>query len=48
MRPTSALAQAAQGQGTLVRVAGCAACWRYKKRTALRACGKPHPVMLAA
>jgi sporulation killing factor len=49
MKSKSSLVQAAEGQGSsLVRSAGCVACWRFKNRAALRACGKPNPILLAA
>ena len=49
MKKLSALAQAADGSGPpMVQTAGCIACWRYKSRIALRACGKPNPVLIAA
>jgi sporulation killing factor len=33
---------------TLVHGVGCAYCWRAKRRSFLRACGKPNPILLAA
>lgn len=33
---------------TLVRGVGCAYCWRKKKRSFIRSCGKPNPFLVAA